>query len=792
MVRPVAAAPLWLSGLLAIPVGAWWQFQQPQLWSASAYAAVLAAAGLVAAAALALRHRSWASGVVAAAVALGMYGLTGARAVWFEQSALPAHLEGQDLLVEGWVAGLPRETESGYQFEWATDQAWLGGQPVQLPPRVRLSWRPTADAQAPDWRAGQRWRLTLRLHRPHGLSNPGGFDTELWMWEQGLQATGYVRRGRGVAEPIRLAQTWRYPVAQARQVVRDRLLRYAAPSPSAGILAALITGDQAAITATQWDVFRITGVTHLVVVSGMHITLFAWLAITLVASLWRLLGRRWPGWLLAVPTPVASAVGGALLALAYAVFSGWGVPAQRAALMLLTVLALRLTGRRWPWPLMWLSVMGAVLLIDPWALLRAGFWLSFVAVAVLFATASPWQPSHKGWRHALWQMFRTQALVTVALAPLTLMWFGQFSLVGLVANLLAIPWVTLVLTPLALAGVLWAPLWALGGWAGDALWWWLQALAVWPNAQVMRPAVPMGMAVLGAVGGLLLVLRLPVAVRIWGLLLVWPVLVYAPPRPPLGHYEWVAPDVGQGTAVVVRTRHHTLVFDSGPPMGTQATAAERVLLPLLRRAGESPTRVVISHGDSDHASGMQTLARAYPAADWRLSFAPPDGWVAPQRPCVAGEVWEWDGVRFAFLHPREADYGSRLSSNAMSCVLQVGPPDNTLLLTGDITVAEETRLALAQPDLRARVLFAAHHGSHSSTGPVWLNRLQPTVVVVQSGHRNRFGHPAAEVVRRLEARAILWVNSPECGAATGHSQQPDRVHCHRSEQKRYWHHSKTP
>lgn len=796
----------WLACLLAIPSGSWLQLQQPVLWPALTYGAV-AVTGLL----FVLMAQFWrlrgASAWLWLGVACIVFAVTGGRALWFQAGALPVSLEGRDIVVEGWVAGLPREGETGVQFEWVTDRAWLDGQAVTLPKKVRLSWRTLpfgapgatqagvdapAVAGGPMLQPGQRWRMTIRVQRPHGVSNPGGFDTELWLWERGIQATGTVRRGRGIDDPVLIESTWRYPVAQARHAMRGKVLAAHRSSPGAGVVLALVSGDQSVITPAQWEVFRITGVTHLVVVSGMHITFFSWLAIAAVGIAWRQIGRHHEALLLAVPIPVAAALGGAALGLAYAVFSGWGVPAQRAVFMLLVLVGLSLSGRRWPWPLLWLTVMTVVVLIDPWAMMRAGFWLSFVAVAILFATANPMEAHLKGWRHTVRRMVRTQALVTVALAPLTLMWFGQFSVVGLVANLLAIPWVTLVLTPLALAGAFFSPLWMLAVWAAEVLLWWLNGLASWPAAWVSRPATPWGLALLGAMGGVLLVARLPWSLRIWGVLLVWPVLTYTPPRPALGEYEWLAADIGQGTAVVVRTRHHTLVYDTGPPMGRQNTAADRVLLPLLRRHGEQPDMVVISHRDIDHSSGMHVLAEAFPNADWRMSFTPATGWNAPSTPCVAGEYWYWDGVRFKFLHPRASDYGTRMSTNAMSCVLKIGPPDNALLLTGDITVAEETRLVMAMPELRARVLFAAHHGSRTSTGPVWLNVLQPSVVVIQSGHRNRYGHPAPEVVSRLEARGITWVNSPTCGAAMGSSVQPDRVRCHRIAQKRYWHFQEKP
>lgn len=789
--------------MLGSVAGALVQLQQAQLWPLGGYAA-LAALALVTGR-LAVR---WAGRAAVGALwwaltaGLAMVAVTGWRGVLYQDTALEPMLEGRDLLVEGWVADMPRRAEAGWQFEFAPGRAELEGQTVELPPRIRLSWsvRPpsaatsTMEHQAPDaerpagLRVGQQWRFVVRLKRPHGLSNPHGFDTELWMWEQGLQAAGYVRQGRNVAAPVWLEDSDRYPVQQARQWLRDRIMARVRSPEAAGVLAALATGDQGAIPRHLWDTFRVTGVTHLVVVSGMHITMFSWLAVAAVGWAWRRAGRVWPSFLLTIPLPVAAAIGGVWLGWAYAVFSGWGVPAQRAIWMLSAVVCLQLIGRRWPWPLMWLAVMTVVVWIDPWALLRAGFWLSFVAVAVLFATGNPLPETGQRWRAQAWQLIRTQGWVTIALAPLTLLWFGEFSVAGWLANLVAIPWVTLVVTPLALAGTFWTPLWYTGAWAVEGLIWLLNGIAAWPWAAVSRPALPVSLGVLAVCGGVLLVSKLPLAWRIWGLLLVWPALAFTPPRPPPGHFEWIAADVGQGTAVIVRTHRHTLVYDTGPPMGSQSDAAERVLLPLLRRHGESPDAVVVSHADSDHAGGIGTMARAYPRTVWWTSFDTSQRWGMSSRRCEAPEGWVWDGVPFRFLHPWPGDDLEHTSSNAMSCVLMVGEGEASLLLTGDITVAEENRLALTRPELRARVVLAAHHGSKTSTGPVWLNTVRPQWVVIQSGYQNRYGHPAPEVLQRLDSRGIAWVNSPVCGAAQGDSRRPDLVRCHRDETRRYWHH----
>jgi competence protein ComEC len=525
--------------------------------------------------------------------------------------------------------------------------------------------------------------------------------------------------------------------------------------------------------------------------------MFAWLATALIGALWRRLARVRPQALLALPTPLAASVGGVVLATAYALFSGWGVPSQRTVIMLAVVVGLRLSVRRWPWPVVWLLAMVAVLLLDPWALLQPGFWLSFVAVGILFATdpgqrlarlaQAELEPRARRSLRAAAGLLREQSVVTVALAPLTLLLFGQFSVVGFLANLLAIPWVTLVITPLAMLGVVLPLLWEAAALAVQAQAAVLQWLAQWPWAAIHRAIPPAPLALAGVLGGVLLVLRLPWAVRGAGLLLVWPVLLWAPPRPAVGQFELLAVDVGQGSAVLVRTARHTLLYDAGPRYSPESDAGQRVIVPLLRALGEAPQTVVVSHRDSDHAGGMVAVRSAWPQARWLSSFD-----AEPAQRCVAGQRWRWDGVDFEVLHPQPAHYGpdgqGLLSSNAMSCVLRVASAQHSAWLGGDIDAEQETRLALAQPDARATVLLAPHHGSLTSSSPVLLNTLRPRWVLVQSGYRNRFNHPAPAVLERYRQRGMRWVTSADCGAATWRSAEPDAVQCQRDESRRYWHH----
>lgn len=785
----------WL--LVGLVAGSALQLQQAALWPAAAYAG-LGLAGL--AAGIYVRGRS-----LVLVVGLVAYSLTGLRAVAFMQQALPAALEGRDLLVRGVVATMPQRGEFGPRFVFDVESS----QPAGAPPRLLLTWfdGPSAAPGAggpPRTRAvlhpGAHWQFMVRLKAPHGPRNPHGFDHELWLWERGIQATGHVRAGPRDLAPQRLPQAdaWA-PLERARQSVRDALFARVSDPAAAGVLAGLAVGDQQAIAQGDWDLFRATGVAHLMSISGLHVTMFAWLAAGVVGAAWRRSARLCLAW----PAPHAAAAGGVLLAGLYAAFSGGGLPAQRTVWMLAILAALRLAGVRWPWPHTWALAGAAVVALDPWALLQPGFWLSFVAVGVLFATdpgAGPASPPGPAAR--LRSLLREQAVLTVALAPLTLWLFGQVSLVGLVANLVAIPWVTGVVTPLALAGVVWPPLWQVGAWTVQGLMLALQWLAVVPGGVWSAAAAPPWMALAGLIGGLLLVLRLPPALRALGLPLLWPLLVWQPPRPPHGQFELLAADIGQGNAVIVRTASHSLLYDTGPRHGSESDAGQRVLVPLLRALGERLDQVVVSHRDSDHIGGAASVLAQHPQAGLLSSIDHGHTLAAmhPHTRCLAGQGWTWDGVRFEFLHPQAADYASPgLKPNALSCVLRIaaapGPqaddtPPPVALLAGDIERAQERRLLQATDGhLRADLLLVPHHGSKTSSSDDFLDAVRPRIALVQAGYRNRYGHPAPAVMERYARRDIPVALTPACGAARWSSAEPQRLRCEREAGRRYWHHA---
>jgi competence protein ComEC len=796
---------------LAFVAGVALQLAEPSLMPGSLYLAV-AGAALPALAAAWRWRRTFVVGVVAMA-ALG-FGSAGWRADARLRDALPTQLEGQDLLVTGVVAGLPQRGPSGVRFRFDVEQASLDGRPVALPSRLALGWyggfhedAGLSSAQQ-GLGAGQRWRLGLRLRQPHGNLNPHGFDYELSLFEQGVRATGTVR---DAPAPQRLAHAAGHPVERLRQRVRDAIEAGVPDRRAAGVLAALAVGDQSAIEREDWDLFRNTGIAHLVSISGLHITMFAWLAGIGIGALWRR-SRRACLWL---PAQRAAQWGGLAAASAYAVFSGWGVPSQRTVWMLATVTLLQSLGRRWPWPLVLVAAAAVVCAFDPWALLQPGFWLSFVAVGLLMASsvahrvaAGDGALADAAARGRLARVgahlhgeLRSQLVATVGLTPLTLVFFQQVSVVGFLANLVAIPLITLVVTPLAILGVAAAPLWVAGAWVVQQLCRLLAWFAGWPGAVWTVAAAPAWAQLAGLAAAALLVMPLPWRARALALPLALPLLLPSVWRPAAGQFELVAADIGQGTAVLVRTREHLLLYDAGPQYARDSDAGQRVLLPLLRARGESRIdRLVLSHRDTDHVGGAKSLLQGMPVVDvWSsLEEGHPLRAIAPSHQrCVHGQSWEWDGVRFEMLQPPPEAYEHQRKSNGLSCVLRVAGATRSLLLTGDAEREQEAWLVATLGEaLRSDVLVAPHHGSKTSSTAAFLDAVRPAVAVFQAGYRNRFGHPAPEVMARYAERGIATPQSASCGAWTWRSESPTggdgQGICQRDADRAYWHHGAMP
>ncbi len=787
--------------LLAWLLGTACQLMQATLWSAFQYLSMVLACGLL----CILVHRrvqgeqAWQHAVklisIVCTVAALSFASVGWRAVLLAEQRLPSDLEGVDLAVTGVIAQMPQQHADGVRFQFEVESATRSedGQSVLLPPLIQLSWHSSnwggERKTLPRLQAGERWTFSTRLKQPHGLVNPGGWDAELWMWSQGIQATGHVRDGARDAPPQRVQATGQHPIEQWRQWLRERITREVPEPRWSGLVAGLLIGDQAGIERADWDLFRVTGIAHLMSISGLHITLWAWVARWLVWRLWRYSDVWGVSWCLRYPAPLAALWGGVLLATVYALISGWGVPAQRTVVMLGVAAWLRLWALRWPlWP-QWLLAAVCVVLIDPWALLQAGFWLSFVAVGILFLS----NPPHTG-RTAppTHQLLREQFLISVCLGPLTVVLFQQISLVGLLVNLFAIPWVTLVVTPLAFLGALWPPLWQWCSLGLQGLCAVLEPLSQLPWALWRVAAPPWWVGAIGVLGGGVLAWATRWRWRAWGVVLWLPCFVWPVSRPAPGHVAVVAADIGQGNAVLVRTATHSLLFDTGPRFGSDSDAGQRVLLPLLQTTNERLDTLVLSHQDSDHTGGAWSVQALHPQAEVLTSMAH-DHWLAQKRPvqrCEAGQQWQWDGVQFDMLHPLAEDYVKALSPNARSCVLRISAQGRVVLLTADIEAFQEHALVeRAAKQLQADVLLVPHHGSKTSSTEAFIDAVQPRWALFQMGYRNRYGHPAPQVLQRYIERGVAFKLSPACGAMTWRSESPDEVVCEREQSKRYWRHA---
>ena len=873
------------------------QLRQPTLWASGCYPSIGATALGALLVARRLRWRGVGRVGLAIALAAAGFAYAGWRADVRLADALAPAWEGCDVELVGVIDDMPQVAEDGEHFAFVVESARAlgmsarelkrvrsldaaagrslpaavaeaeestalaraanggvdedddataapppaGSAPV-VPSRIWLAWsgnqrddHAVAASPAP-LRAGQRWRLPVRLRRPHGAMNPDGFDAELWLFDQGLRATGTVR-GNG-----ELLDTSWAPIANVRQWVRDRLMlsgQAHGDAATTGALAALAVGDQAAIDGPGWEVFRNTGVAHLMSISGLHITMLGWLVGAAVGALW----RRSEGAALWLPMPLAARWGGVAAAWLYALLAGWGVPAQRTVVMLAATALLRSVGLNWPASLVALAAMVPVTLLYPWALLQPGFWLSFAAVGLLMVseparvggegantstmagsaggtdgvdgiarsrrpeparTSSPIARGQarvgalargvgKGLAAELRGGFRAQVVASIGLAPLTLVAFQQVSLVGLLANLVAEPWVTLVVTPLTLLGVALPPLWTLAAFALKPLLALLAWLARWPLASVHVATAPDWALAAGLAGGALLMLPLPWRVRALGATMLLPLLWPFVARPAAGRFELVAADVGQGTAVLVRTHGHLLLFDTGPRFGEDNDAGKRMLLPLMQARGEPRVDLlVLSHADADHVGGAQSIIDRMSVLALRSSLPathPLRANPLPHVACEAGQRWDWDGVRFAILHPFASDYLPGAKTNSISCVLRVvGADGASALLTGDVEAPGEARLvARARADpaaaLRSDVLVVPHHGSHTSSTDGFLAAVRPGVAVIQVGYRSRYGHPAPEVVARYAAHGIPVVRTDHCGAWSWAGGQ---ARCTRTLRRRYW------
>ncbi|RJG21087.1 DNA internalization-related competence protein ComEC/Rec2 [Massilia cavernae] len=741
----------------------------------------------------------------AALSALGGAFLGFCWAAWLGQLALAPTLsaadEGRDLMVIGVIDSLPYNFDQGVRFQFRVEQAT--GARAAVPPRIALAWYTgfrDSEQQAGNVQPGERWQLTVRLQRPHGNANPHGFDYEAWLLEQGVRATGYVRpAGAGNRRIGAFVPGFSTVVERTRAALRTRIRSALAGKEYAGVIVALVIGDQRAIAQSDWKVFNRTGVSHLVSISGLHITMVAGLFASMASALWRRSLFTRAQLPLILPAQKVAALAGAGVGLLYVLLAGFGIPAQRTLYMLAVVAAALWFGRITNVSHVLCSALGIVVLLDPWSVLAPGFWLSFGAVGViLYATVGRIKPREGRVKAALRLGAHTQYVVTIGLVPLTMLLFSQVSIVSPVANAVAIPVVSFVVTPLSLAGSL-APapisnillgaahfaMEALAlflGWLGDL------RFAVWT-----APAPDAWMLCFAVIGTVWMLAPRGWPVRWTGMAGWLPLLANLPTHPAEGDMHLTAFDVGQGMALLVETRSHRLLYDTGPYYSPESNGGNRIIAPYLRARGIGRLDgIVVSHSDVDHAGGALAVLDAV-RAGWVLSSLWEDHAIVKAAPvhrrCVAGQGWEWDGVKFEMLHPSPASYADKtLKSNARGCTLRITARGHSVLLAGDIEAAQEAELLNGgmRARLPATVLLAPHHGSGTSSTMAFLEAVRPSVALFQVGYRNRYRHPKREVIERYKGMGIERLRTDETGAITLKFGQALTVEAYRRAHARYW------
>jgi len=701
----------------------------------------------------------------------------------------------QYIQVMGQVWGLPERTARGIRFhfrltasckqmnvtqctDWDSSRV---GKTVQLSVNEALELEP-----------GQHWHFLVRLQRPNSHANPGTFSYETWLIQHGIVATGYVR-----PSPVNalLESPYSRPWFNRLRFWLSSLLREADDGRwrHAALVHALVLGDKSRITDDEWQLYSRFGLNHLVVISGLHIGLVAGVMFHLGLSV----AGLFPRVLLRFTAPRFAAILAMLAAFAYAGLAGFSLPAFRALIMTAACLGSILLLRQGAAKNAFCLALLLVLMFDPMAPQSAGFWLSFVAVAILLSQAQESSPNNAA---KAWQVARIQILLCLGMFPLMLLFFQQGSIAAPLINLLAIPWIGMLVVPAALLGllllVLVPPLGSLLLHACDYLLHdfmqalrWMHGLPLDPLLILPLPPLPWFL-VLIAVTGLLLLTR-NTLVRLTCCLTLPLILMQSRRNLSPDEMQLTILDVGQGLAVLVSTQDQHLLYDTGPRFSDTFNAGSAILLPYLRSRGiKTLDRVLISHAHEDHTGGLPAVELAFPQAIFLgadTSVFDPDLQVENCR----GQRWESNGFRFQMIHPDDGEY----STNNSSCVLLIDAGSARVLLPGDIERPVELSFSERQLDLQADILVAPHHGSQSSSSWPFIKRVQPRHVVYSTGFHNRFGHPLPSVQARYESIHADSYNTARSGALVftiDRRQGITRITEHRRLYPRFWYQLATP
>jgi len=715
-------------------------------------------------------------------IGIGLLGFLWAllTAHWYFIHLFPESMVGQDIWIEGHITDIPTKQGRVQRFPVTIDHADISFD--YFPKQIRLSWY-GAKHQV---HAGERWRFQVRLKPPHGFSNKGGFDYESWLYQNAVHATGYIRNNQ---LNQRIDSESDFSINRIRQNIAEKLL--SSNSPYAGLLAALAVGYKGGIPSEHWDLLKTTGTNHLMAISGLHIGLVAGFFFWLVS-------RFTPVFVInIIPSSQLGAIVALGFALIYALLAGFAIPTQRAMLMLLVVLgSILLKKPIRPGNSLSLALI-VVLIIDPTAVLSPGFWFSFLAVAVIaYSFTGRLYESKPNWTLTVFQWGRLQWVIALALFPVSLFIFQQTSLVAPLANLILVPWVSFLVVPVVLLGLLFVgflPAFAsliflLADASLSLIWPIIKYLGELPLASLQQPSPPLVFVILALIGVLLLLAPKGLPLRWSGIFMLLPALFYKPALLKADEFKLVLLDVGQGLSVFVQTRQHSLLFDTGPKFSDTFDTGDRVVVPFLRdQSIEVLDKLIISHGDNDHIGGAKSLLEQIQVK--ALVGQDLDDLIHDNRSlCQQGRKWQWDGVDFEILHP-DKPYKKR---NNHSCVLKVSHAGGSLLIAADIEKKVERRLIEHYGDyLNVDILVVPHHGSRTSSTENFISAVSPDYALVAAGYKNRFRHPRPAIVERYKNTGAKVINTADSGAISitvSLEQGISNIKSWRFESRHYWNH----
>lgn len=660
-------------------------------------------------------------------------------------NSLADGLEGQTIAVTGKVINLPRFDERRVRFDFLVIEPQ-----DRLPEKIRLSWF----FPQKKIKAGQIWRFTVKLKKPHGRVNPGGFDYEQWLFMQNVGATGYVKN-KPSPQLVSQLSLW-LSFDSIRQEIADRLNIILQQSNNLGVIKALTIGERSQINQQQWEVFKKTGTVHLLAISGLHIGLIAGMVYFISIKVCYRLTSISPQNFAALLTM--------LVALFYSALAGFSLPTQRSLIMLsITMMALTWQRNLSSVNTLALAIFG-VLIFDPLAVLSAGFWLSFFAVSLIIYCLAGRLGPLPTWQSAI----KVHCVTALGLAPLLLFYFQQVSVIAPIANFMAVPVISFLVVPLCLLAVLlmffslvlasqvFSVVDHILYWVGAVL----QKLAGFSFAAVSITPPPFYTLPFAIIGVILLLAPRGVPARWLGLLMIMPLAFFESNKPKPGEVVMTVLDVGQGLSAVIETANHTLVFDSGAKYSEQFDMGSAVVIPFLKSKGISKVDVLlISHGDNDHIGGAESIIKQS-QVDQVLTSAKRLLKVNRSKLCLEGQLWVWDQVVFEILSP---PVGVLQTENNNSCVLQLRAKHGNILLTGDIEQSAENWLLENKRDkLKSEVLIAPHHGSNTSSTRPFLEQIKAEYILIPVGYKNRFSFPHKAVVRRyLKSNAMIMTTAQQ-------------------------------